>query len=361
MTLAALVVDDDPAWQEMLADVLEDCGLLVEAADSIEAARARMRETAHGVAIVDLSLRGADPHNRDGLQVLDDIRQRAPGCAAILLTGYATVEVAVQVLTEQKAITCLQKENFSRDELMALVRQVLASGPLHAPAEHRTEGLLQTGPAAAANRATTARGGCLVVEDDAGWRGHLTELLEDAGFRVRACGSFGEAMGALRRSRWALAVVDLSLGGSPWSVNQDGYRLLGLARAAQVPTIVVSGTASAAEIEALYTEHRVAACLEKHAFDHGAFLRAVHEAMPTGESDLGDLTAREREVLDLLVEGLTNPEIAERLFISPNTVKRHLKAIFEKLGVKTRAAAVARGTQPGGSRLRHPTPESGEG
>lgn len=49
----------------------------------------------------------------------------------------------------------------------------------------------------------------------------------------------------------------------------------------------------------------------------------------------------DREVLELLAQGMTNKEIAKRLVITGNTVKRHLKAIFEKLGVHTRAAAAA--------------------
>ena len=48
------------------------------------------------------------------------------------------------------------------------------------------------------------------------------------------------------------------------------------------------------------------------------------------------LTVRERKVLELCYEGMTNPEIAEALYISMNTVKRHLHNIFEKLDVSTR-------------------------
>jgi DNA-binding CsgD family transcriptional regulator len=52
------------------------------------------------------------------------------------------------------------------------------------------------------------------------------------------------------------------------------------------------------------------------------------------------LTERELEVLQLVAEGLTNRKIARRLFISPATVRTHLEHVFEKLGVRSRTAAV---------------------
>jgi DNA-binding CsgD family transcriptional regulator len=56
----------------------------------------------------------------------------------------------------------------------------------------------------------------------------------------------------------------------------------------------------------------------------------------------GDLTPREREVLRLVARGQTNREVAHTLWISPHTVRTHLENVFEKLGVTSRAAAVAR-------------------
>ncbi len=55
----------------------------------------------------------------------------------------------------------------------------------------------------------------------------------------------------------------------------------------------------------------------------------------------GDLTERERVVLELMVEGLNNTQIAQRLFISPATVKSHVSNILSKLNVTGRTEAVA--------------------
>jgi two-component system nitrate/nitrite response regulator NarL len=59
------------------------------------------------------------------------------------------------------------------------------------------------------------------------------------------------------------------------------------------------------------------------------------------------LTEREQEVLELLAEGLSAPQIAERLVLGASTIKSHLKNLYGKLGVGDRAAAVAEGMRRG--------------
>jgi LuxR family maltose regulon positive regulatory protein len=95
------------------------------------------------------------------------------------------------------------------------------------------------------------------------------------------------------------------------------------------------------------------------ALSHGVapdYVRRLLEAFPSAEPEqavpskrqtradlIEPLSERELEVLQLVAEGLTNPEIAARLFLSLNTVKVHTRNIYGKLGVRNRTEAVARG------------------
>jgi DNA-binding NarL/FixJ family response regulator len=363
----ALVVEDDPSWQQILSEILSDAGLIVDVADNLESAVTSLRTAPHRLVVVDLSLDSGDHHNRDGLRVLDAVRMYDPASVPLLLTGYATVDLAVSALTEHGAFTCIRKEAFSRAGFRGLVQQILAmASPWSGTSP--SQGYDATADGSPAGRAAPAPessvGVALVVEDDAGWRSVLSELLAEVGYQVRQCNGFGEALGCLGRERYALAVVDLSLtsrlttSADPFQARRqgeasgqdlDGYRLLASTQAIGIPTIVVSGVASPSEIESAYTEHGVFACLAKHAFDRHAFLRTVGEIQSADriDSELDCLTDRERQVLALLIKGTTNKDIADTMMISTNTVKRHLKAIFEKLGVHTRAAAVAKALSAG--------------
>ena len=62
--------------------------------------------------------------------------------------------------------------------------------------------------------------------------------------------------------------------------------------------------------------------------------------VPTTPSSRSALTKRERDVLALLVQGATNQEIARALFITETTAKVHLRHIYAKLGVRSKAEAI---------------------
>ncbi|MDX9992094.1 MAG: response regulator [Anaerolineales bacterium] len=347
-SLRALLVEDDLSWQSILTELLSDAGLTVDLAGNFEQANALLKENSHRLAVVDLSLAGSDHRNQDGLQILESLQRRDPVCRAILLTGYATVELAVSALTEYGAYHFMRKENFQRAQFREMVQRILASAPPGPASEAESAAVAWARLGEAADAPLSGAARALLVEDDAGWRAILSELLIDLGYQVRPCNSFGEASGCLRREKYQLAVVDLSLSGSTLRADSslEGFQLLTSTKAAQIATIVVSGVASIDGIQRAYDQQAIVAYLEKQTFDRAAFRRAVGEArracLARGTSSALDaLTERERETLALLAQGMTNKEIGESLFVTTNTVKRHLKSIFEKLDVHTRSAAAA--------------------
>jgi DNA-binding NarL/FixJ family response regulator len=338
----ALIVEDERSWQQILSEILTDAGMVVDVADTLETA----------LAVVDLSLDGDDPNNQEGLHILEALGHHDPGCLKLLLTGFATVELAVSVLTDYGVFTCLRKETFNRNQFRDLIERAMNSQVNKTSIENSST--IGEKKVSSEENLIGATATALVVEDDAGWRGILFELLVDVGYQVRLCSSFGEALGHLRREEFQIAVVDLSLTGgitnqrdlkkSTSAQYLEGYRLLASTRAKAIPTIVVSGVTNPSDIEKTYHEQGIFSFMEKHSFDRRRFLTTVQEAQATvrvpRKPDI--LTDREREVLDLLAQGMTNKEIAETLFISTNTVKRHLKAIFKKLDIHSRSAATAK-------------------
>lgn len=79
---------------------------------------------------------------------------------------------------------------------------------------------------------------------------------------------------------------------------------------------------------------------------------------PPPDDDVA-FTARERQVLELLAQGMTNDEIAATLFLSPNTVPGYRKSLFAKLGVHSKIEAVVQGAVRGLLALPGVEPEPG--
>jgi DNA-binding NarL/FixJ family response regulator len=77
------------------------------------------------------------------------------------------------------------------------------------------------------------------------------------------------------------------------------------------------------------------------------FLRLPQPSREVQADGIAELSAREREVLRLVAEGLGDAEIAERLVLSPHTVHRHVANILRKLGLHSRSAAAVAASRAG--------------
>jgi len=114
----------------------------------------------------------------------------------------------------------------------------------------------------------------------------------------------------------------------------ETHLLLARLRAVESPTVALGDARSAvAAFEAAGATER---CNEA-----AALARALGDRSRVGAKGLGSLTGREQEVLGLLSTGLTNSELAKRLFISPKTVENHVSSILTKLNLRSRTEATA--------------------
>jgi DNA-binding NarL/FixJ family response regulator len=178
----------------------------------------------------------------------------------------------------------------------------------------------------------------------------LKGLLEDRGLDVVACcDSAADLERCLQRHRPELALVDtlLAPGGDIASLVRAARRGFDSGRLVLlVPAItpMLARDALALEIDGVLLKSArsdsVVAGLERLAAGDAVFpagwLAAAHRAV----EPCAGLSERQREVLELLGQGLSNATIAERLFISTNTVKFHVAAIYQRLGVSNRVEAV---------------------
>ncbi|MFB9904931.1 response regulator transcription factor [Allokutzneria oryzae] len=183
-------------------------------------------------------------------------------------------------------------------------------------------------------------------------RDGLTHLLQAHGFEIVAAVESGpELQHALTELRPDVAVVDVRL---PPTFTDEGLQAALTARRAVpgLPVLVLSQ-----HVEQLYARELLADgtgaigyLLKDRVFNAEQFVDAVRRVARGGtvmdpeviskllasnarNEPIGQLTAREREVLELMAEGRSNAAIAQRLFISEGAIGKHTASIFTKLGL----------------------------
>jgi DNA-binding NarL/FixJ family response regulator len=189
-------------------------------------------------------------------------------------------------------------------------------------------------------------GGVLVVDDDPAFRAFVVETLVSAGYGVREATNGRDAFAAARRTDPSLVLLDLHL---PDISGYEACRQLRESHGESLPIVLMSRTKTddLDRIAGLllgaddYITKPVEAG-ELLARIRRVALRSGASLAPSGSNPVRDkLTPRERQVLQMLADGLSQNDIAAELVISPKTVGTHLQHILSKLEVHSRTQAVA--------------------
>ena len=240
-------------------------------------------------------------------QLLAGMEHEPEAVGAAVSLRLARGEPAAAVRLLRARLAALGPDNVLAAPLLGqLVVAELGAGDLAAAAAAADEldALAAGRHGRVAATAALARGRVLAAAGDA----HAEETLEDA---VRRFAVEGLRLDAAR-SRLELARL--------------------LARA---------GSPAAADVAASARSELDALGADRDADAAAALMRSLGVKAAAGPRRRGDLSRRETEVLRLLGEGLSNAEIAERLFISPKTAEHHVSRIYARLGVRSRAEAAA--------------------
>jgi RNA polymerase sigma factor (sigma-70 family) len=186
-----------------------------------------------------------------------------------------------------------------------------------------------------------------VVDDDEAMRDSLRWLLESAGYRVACYASAERFLAAYRPGSPACLVLDVRMPGlTGLELQQELNR-----RSAALPIIFITGHGDVPMavdalksgafhfVEKPFKSERLLELIEQ-ASDSGLPVEAERARQRSVAARLATLTQREREVLDLVVQGRKNKQIAETLQISVKTVEVHRARAMEKMDVSSVAELV---------------------
>ena len=189
----------------------------------------------------------------------------------------------------------------------------------------------------------------LIAEDQVLLREGLARLFADGGHEIVA--SYGDARhmaAAVRGHRPDLVVLDIRM---PPTFTDEGARAAAAIKRElpNVGVLMLSQHVEASHVVELVRLGGFGYMLKDRVLDVGDFLAAAERVArggsaldpevvgrliaPTAADGLADLSEREREILSLMAEGLTNTGIAKRLVLSERTVEAHVRHVLLKLGI----------------------------
>jgi two-component system CheB/CheR fusion protein len=327
-TGAILIVEDDPAVREMLEILFEEEG---HQAIAVAGGNEALALAARGALLPDVIVADYNlPGDMTGAEIVARLRQSLHHeIPAVILTG----DISSETLRKIADADCAYLSKPAEPEV--LTRQILTLLAAKPPPKREN-----ARPAAAS--AGCPRPAVFVVDDDRSVRDAMQQLLQEHGYPAETYASGEAFLAADRPDRKGCLVVDALMPG------MGGIALLERLKAGNrsLPAIMLTGhgdiamavqamkSGAADFLEKPVRPDELLASIER-AFERtqdSAKLSAWHRA---AAARVVALTPRERDVLDLVVQGRPNKVIAHDLGISQRTVENHRAAVMKRTGVAT--------------------------
>ena len=329
-----LVVEDDPEARERLEMFLRDAGHQTASAPDGAAA---LKLVLHDAIRPDLIVTNYNlPNDMDGVRCAAKLRAHLDyHTPVVILTG----DISTGVMHDIARQDCVQIKKPLRLSELTQTIQILLAGPQP----------IVTVPAAGPGEPTRPRDPpvIFVIDDDDNLRGAVRMVLEDAGRTVRDFASCEAFLAAYRPDGGSCVLIDAYLPG------MKGLDLLKHLRTAGhlIPAIMITGDgdvpmavqamkAGACDfIQKPISREELLGSIER-ALEQPQSTTMISASRETALACLAGLTARQRQILDLVLAGYPSKNIAADLGISQRTVDNHRAAIMRKTGSKSMPALV---------------------
>ena len=306
-----------------------DGHLTAAAADGDEAIELVAHKNARpDIVIVDHNL----PRGLTGLQVMARLREMiGHDVPALVLTGDISTKTLSEIVRQGYVH---RSKPITAEDLTRLIRGFLDQKRSASPQAGMTQSAIET----VGERPPTV----FVVDDDGAVRDVLRGFIEQAGRSVEAYGSAQAFLDADRSGRNGCLVVDCRM------PDMDGIELLDRLKAEghQLPTIMITGygdvplavramnAGAAGFIEKPVRGDELLAAIDR-ALELTRGTTALAGLREAAARRIAALTPRERQVMDLVIEGKPSKEIAFLLGISRRTIENHRAAVMKKIGVRS--------------------------
>ncbi|GAB4425671.1 MAG: hypothetical protein Kow0031_05280 [Anaerolineae bacterium] len=277
MNANILVVEDRADWRDILCTTLARQGLAPQATDSFAGAVAALEQDHFSLAVIDPVLDMANRFNRDGLSVIQKIREMQPHLPVIVLTGSLThdMEVTLQQIFPQAPV--LFKEKWDARAFGRLVTELIGQ-PSNGHSGTPGEVSVKTGLTPPAIGHAAGRPRVLLVENRQDWQDIVATILHELGVFWRVAANAQEALAQLDQQGFHLVILDLKLQQASLPMrSNEGWLLLDhlVERHPKTQVLILSGKAGPGDVADLLTQYPVIGFVEKQNFSPQAIKKAV--------------------------------------------------------------------------------------